>query len=195
MENFLTPELLAQLAQIGGQYLLPVAALLRALYHGVRGKVPEGAVEIGAASIITGLTAAADNPNAAFQAILGDIFNNAVFMAGLLAFIVIYLLRIRFFSLFVDGVIGSLVGFVAWFVWGLLMEDWPAWTIPVMVAGGAAGFITLRYLLRQVLRLLRVATYFIALGLIFVLGAGAIWLLANLGGVLDSAPLLTPSPF
>ena len=44
------PKTLSEILQLGGQYMLPIAALLRALYSGVRGKLPEGFTQIAAAA-------------------------------------------------------------------------------------------------------------------------------------------------
>ena len=44
-------ETLAAILQVGGQYFLPIAALLRALYSGMRGRMPEGTRQIALAAI------------------------------------------------------------------------------------------------------------------------------------------------
>src|SRR5262249_20084570 len=154
ISNLISKETVATLVQIGGQYLLPVAALLRALYAGLRGKFPEGVAQIALASGFAGLTAAVGDQQPAFRAIILGILGNTVFTAGLLAFIVAYLLRMTFRSRIVDGIVGGFVGLVAWLFWVYILGnnlDW--WTIPLAVIGVGFAFILLRILLRNIGRL------------------------------------------
>lgn len=172
----ISPETFDAILELGGQYALPIAALLRALYSGMRGKLPEGLTEIAAASALAGVTAAID-PGQPFdlRQTAVDLLGNSLFMAGLLSFIVMYLLRMRFRSLWVDGTVGAVLGLVAWVVWTqVLLNELPWWTVPIGIAGGAAGFIVLRFSLRQLARLMRIATYLIVIGLVLVIGAGGI---------------------
>src|SRR5215207_1869014 len=90
----ISQETVASVLQLGGQYALPAAALLRALYSGYKGKLPEGIGQILAASFFAGVTALADNQQPNFGQILLDLTGNTLFMAGLLSFIVVYLLRL-----------------------------------------------------------------------------------------------------
>lgn len=170
------PQAISELLQLGGQYLIPAAALLRALYSGVRGKFPEGFSQIALASLFAGLTAATGVAEFDIRAIGIEILSNTAFMAGLLSFIMIYLLRQPDRGQVVDGVVGAVIGLLSWFAWVYLLgNDWPWWTAPLVIAGGAAAFVVLRFSLRQIYKLVKVATYLIVLGGFFVLGAGAIW--------------------
>jgi hypothetical protein len=172
---------MAELLQLGGQYMLPIAALLRALYSGTRGRLPEGFWQILLAGIFAGITAAADNQQFDFQAIALEILGNTAFTTGLLAFIIVYLLRIANYGLIVDGIVGGILGLVAWLGWSVVLgNNWPWWTIPIVMGVGAVGFIVLRFLLRQIGRLVRIATYFIVLGILAVLAAGGMFVLQSL---------------
>src|SRR5688500_8630940 len=99
----ISQETVASILQLGGQYALPAAALLRALYSGYKGNLPEGIGQIVAASFFAGITAIADNQQPDVGKILLDITGNTVFMTGLLSFIVIYLLRLPNKGLWLDG--------------------------------------------------------------------------------------------
>jgi len=177
MNELISQQTMAELVQLGGQYALPIAALLRALYAGTRGKFPEGVAQIMAASFFAGLTALVGNEQLDLRTIIGEILGNTIFMAGLLSFIMIYLLRQPNRGFWVDGIIGGMIGFMVWFVWVyILQNEWPWWTIPFVIAAGAAGFITLRIMMRTLGKLVTIATYFIVIGLVLVLGAGAFML-------------------
>jgi H+/Cl- antiporter ClcA len=77
--------------------------------------------------------------------------------------------------------VGGVFGLIACLVWVvILLNPWPWWTIPLAVIAGAAGFIVLRILLRQIVRLVRIATYFIIIAVLLVIGAGGILLLQTL---------------
>jgi hypothetical protein len=166
---------MAEILHLGGQYLLPIAALLRALYSGIRGKFPEGLSQIAVASLFAGVTAAVGSDNLDIRPIMLTILGNTIFMAGLLSFIMTYLLRQPNRGKVFDGVVGGVIGLGFFVVWAyILQNDWPWWTFPLAVAAGAAGFITLRILLRQIAKLVKLATYFIVAGFVLVLGAGAI---------------------
>ncbi|MBZ0298767.1 MAG: hypothetical protein K8J31_03455 [Anaerolineae bacterium] len=183
----ISPETLNSFLELGGQYALPAAALLRALYSGMRGKLPEGLTQIAAASVLAGMTAVID-PSKPFdwRLALFELTGNTAFIGGLLSFIVVYLIRLRFRSLIFDGFVGGSLGLVAWVVWTqVLLNEWPWWTVPFAIAGGAAAFIALRFSLRQLMRLVRIATYLIVLGVILMIGAGGIlafqWITTQLG--------------
>ncbi|MGQ9889474.1 MAG: hypothetical protein ACUVSX_13430 [Aggregatilineales bacterium] len=178
---------LTQLLQLSGQLLLPTAALLRALYAGLRGRLPDGAVQIVAASLFAGLTAIANNESFDLRTVAIDITSNTVFTAGVLSFIVVYLLRQPFRGLVVDGIVGGVASFVAWLVWTqVLGSDWPWWTAPLITAAGVAAFIGLRFGLRQLARLLRIATVLLVIGglvALVALGALAVQTLGSQGGL------------
>jgi hypothetical protein len=172
---------IAEILQLGGQYLLPIAALLRALYSGTRGKLPEGFWQITLAGAFAGVTAAADNPEFDPRTIITEILGNTAFTTGLLAFIIVYLLRVANYGLIVDGIVGGGLGLVAWLGWVYLLgNEWPWWTIPILIVVGAVGFIALRFLLRQIGRLVKIATYFIVLGILAVIAAGGFFVLQSL---------------
>jgi hypothetical protein len=172
---------IAELLQLGGQYFLPVAALLRAIYSGIRGKFPEGFMQIGAASLFAGVTAAVGGEQPDLGTIIVKILSNTVFMAGLLSFIMTYLLRQPNRGLSFDAVVGGILGIVAWAIWvPVLQNDWPWWTAPLAVLAGAVAMVVLRRLLRQIAKLVRIATWAIVIGIILVIGAGAIYLLQTL---------------
>jgi len=174
------PKTLSELLQLGGQYLLPIAALLRALYAGVRGKLPEGFTQIGAAALFAGVTAAVGEGPVDLRTLVTDLLGNTVFTAGLLSFIVIYLLRMANSGLVVDGIVGGVVGLVIWlFTVFILGEPWPWWLIPVLIAACAAGFIALRFALRQIMRVVRIATGLLVIGLVLAVGAGGFLLLQS----------------
>lgn len=171
---------MTELLQLGGQYFLPVAALLRAIYSGIRGKFPEGFMQIGVASLFSGVTAVVGNQSPDFTSIIVELLGNTVFMAGLLSFIMTYLLRQPNRGLTFDAVVGGILGIIAWVIWvPVLQNDWPWWTAVLAVAAGAAALVVLRRLLRQIVRLVRWATYAIVIGLILVIGAGGIYLLQS----------------
>ncbi|HVU14760.1 MAG TPA: hypothetical protein VHD90_25970 [Phototrophicaceae bacterium] len=181
VSSLISKETVATLVQIGGQYLLPVAALLRALYAGIRGKFPEGILQIAVASLFAGLTAVVGDQQPDLRSIILGILGNTVFTAGLLAFIFAYLLRMTFRSKIVDGIVGGFVGLAAWLFWVYILGnnlDW--WTIPLAIIGVGLAFIVLRVLLRNIGRLVKIATYFIIFGLLFVLGAGGVLVLTGL---------------
>lgn len=172
---------MAELLQLGGQYLLPIAALLRALYSGLRGRFPEGLSQIAVASLFAGLTAAVGNEALDIRSIALKILGNSLFMAGLLAFIMSYLLRQPNRGHIFDGVVGAVIGLISFAIMVVVLDNpWPWWAFPVAMAAGAAAFIVLRILLRQIARLVRIATYFIVLGIIVVIGAGGILLYQTL---------------
>jgi hypothetical protein len=162
-------------AQVGGQYLIPLAALLRAMYSGIRGKMPEGFMQIISASVLTGIIAVMDGDNPNIQTIAGDLIGNTMFMAGLLTFIMLYLLRQPNRGYWVDGIVGAVIGVAVWIVWSFILgNEWPWWAVPLAVIAGAAGFVILRSLLRQLARLVTVATFLIRIGFIFLIGAGLV---------------------
>jgi hypothetical protein len=182
LEN-IPQETLAEILQLGGQYFLPIAALLRALYSGIRQKFPEGFLQIGVASVFAGLTAIVGNQQLDLRAIILEIMGNTVFMAGLLSFIFIYLLRQPDRGFIVDAVIGGILGGIFWAVWVLILgNDWPWWMIPVTIAAGAVGFILLRMALRVISTLVKLATVFIVIGLLAVVVGGGFLLLQTLTG-------------
>lgn len=174
----LDPQTMAEFLQLGGQYMLPTAALLRALYAGMRGKLPEGFWQIVIASLFAGVVAVVGQEQLDIRSVALGIASNTLFMAGLLSFIMIYLLRQPDRGKLIDGLVGGGIGLIVWLVWTYILNNpWPWWTIPLAVAAGAAAFIVLRMLLRQIARLVKIATYFIVIGVILVIGAGAVLLL------------------
>ncbi len=179
------PTTLAAILQVGGQYILPIAALLRALYSGMRGKTPEGAVQIVTAALIAGVSAGVSGEQPNFQQIISDILSNTVFTAGLLAFIFIYLLRAVNRGWIVDVIVGGLIGGVLWvFTNYVLGVDWPVWLLVLIIPACAAGMVALRFALRQIIKVVRIATVLIIIGLVLALGAGGFLLLQTvLSGV------------
>jgi hypothetical protein len=172
---------MAEILKLGSQYFLPVAALLRALYSGIRGKFPEGFLQIAAASAFAGISAVVGNEQPDWRLVILEILGNTVFMAGLLAFIMTYLLRQPNRGRVFDSVVGGVFGLVTWLVWVLiLLNPWPWWTIPLAIIAGAAAFVVLRILLRQIARLVRIATILIIIAVLLVIGAGGILLLQTL---------------
>jgi hypothetical protein len=179
----INPQILNDLMQVGGQYLLPISALLRALYSGMRGKLPEGFLQIGAAAVFAGITAGVNGQAVDLPGIVRQVLSNAVFTAGLLAFIMVFLLRAPNFGLLVDALIGGIIGGMIWlFTVYVLLEVWPVWLLLLIVPGCAFGFVLLRFALRQIVRVMRIATYLLVLGLLLALGAGGFLLYRSLTG-------------
>src|SRR5881227_2065561 len=136
LNTLISKETVATLLQMGGQYLLPTAALLRALYYGVRGKLPEGIAQIVAASAFAGVTAVVGDKQPDLRAIILGVLGNTVFTAGLLAFIVTYLLRMPNYGKLIDGLVGGFAGLVFWLVWVYVLgNNWDWWTIPLIIIG------------------------------------------------------------
>lgn len=178
---------IAGLLQLGGQYLLPIAALLRALYSGARGRFPEGFAQIAVASLFAGFAAATDTGQPYFdiRAIGIAILSNSTFVAGLLSFIMLYLLRQPDRGQIVDGVVGGFLGAISWLIWvGVLGNNLPWWTAPLAIIAGVAGFIALRFALRQIIKLVTIATYFIIAGGLVVIAAIGIWFIQLITGQL-----------
>lgn len=200
-------ELIETMLQLGGQYALPAAALLRALYAAKRGKMPEGIAQIFGASALSGVTAAVASdqpPNVA--AILGELTGNAVFMAGLLSFVVLYLIRLPIRSMIVDALVGGVLALAAWGIWvyvlgntelrlGMLPlsllgagEDralvlvGDVATLPIIFIAGAVVMMLLRGALRQVGRLLGLARVLVVLGILAILVAGGLYLYQQVTG-------------
>jgi hypothetical protein len=173
--------------QLGGQYALPAAALLRALYSGWKGNFPEGAWQIASASFIAGLTSVADPstltaPNLA-QVIIGQLAGNTVFTAGLLAFIVTYLFRqTQNMSRWVDGIVGGVAGFVVWIIWTFILGQWAWWMIFIAIPAGAAALIALRAAMFVIQTVVNVAKWLLRFALFVMLGGGVllvIWLVVT----------------
>ncbi len=172
---------MAEILKVGGQYFLPAAALLRALYSGIRGKFPAGFMQIVGASVFAGLTAAVGNQSDPLYVVVTKILGNTVFMAGLLAFIMTYLLRQPNRGFTFDAVVGAVIGFIVWAVWIMVLKnpgEW--WMLPLFIGAGAAAFVVLRTLLRQIWRLVRIATYLIIIALLLIIGGGGFMLLQTL---------------
>jgi hypothetical protein len=185
-----TYQAILALFQMGGQYLIPAAVLLRALYAGMRGKMPEGLTEIFAASFLTGVTAVVAGEDLNLREVFGELISNTVFMAGLLSFIVVYLLRQPNRGQLVDGIVGGILGIIVWIGWSLILgNDWPWWIVPLVMIGGAASFIALRMLLVQLGRLVRIATWLIRIGFIFLIGAGIVLAFQAVTGWFATSPL------
>lgn len=175
------PATLASLLQVGGQYMLPIAALLRALYSGARGNAPQGIIQILSAAVIAGVSSSINGQPPNLQNIFTDILGNTVFTAGLLAFIVVYLLRVTNLGWIVDVVVGGIIGGALWFFsnyW--LGMNWSIWLLVLIVPACAVGMILLRFALRQIFRVVRIATYLIIIGLVLAVGAGGFLLLQTL---------------
>ena len=175
----ISQQTIAEVLQIGGQYFIPSAALLRALYAGVRGKLPEGFAQILIASVFSAVTALGDNQQPDLKTVLLELAGNTVFMTGLLAFVVAYLLRIPFVGFIMDALVGGVIGAVAWAGWTYVLgNDLPLWSLPLGILGGMVAFIILRLLLRQIFRLIRIATVLIVIGVVFVALAGGFYVLS-----------------
>jgi hypothetical protein len=175
------PKTLSEILQLGGQYMLPIAALLRALYSGVRGKLPDGFRQIVGAAMLAGVTAGVNNQTFDLRTVLSDVLGNTLFTAGILSFIVVYLLRMKSVALWVDAIIGGIIGLAIWlFTVYYLHEPWPWWMLVLLIPGCAVGFIALRFALRQIFRVVRIATYFLIVGGVLVLGAGGFLLYQTL---------------
>jgi hypothetical protein len=172
------------LIQIGGQYALPAAALLRALYSGWKGNFPEGAWQIVSASFIAGLTSIADPSTLTAanlpQVIIGQLAGNAVFTAGLLAFIMTYLFRqTQNMSRWVDGIVGGVAGFVVWIIWTFVLGQWAWWMIFIAIPAGAAALIALRAAMFVIQTVVNVAKWLLRFALFIMVGGGVllvIWL-------------------
>lgn len=205
---------LATILQLAGQYFFPAAALLRALYSGYRGKTPEGASQILAASVFSGLTAVTTQPDPDLNSILLELVGNTVFMVGLLSFIVIYILRMRSFGIIIDAIVGGLLAAAAWGVWVYVLgntelqisniplsmlggqDSGPMtlvldlFTLPIMFVAGAVLFVFLRFSLRQIGRLVAVARVLMFVGVLCLLGAGGLYLASQTGLIsLESLPI------
>src|SRR5437879_2898781 len=136
---------MAELLKLGAQYFIPAAALLRALYSGLRGRFPQGVTQILGASALSGVMAIVGNDQLDIRQTILKILGNTVFMAGLLAFIMVYLLRQPNRGMMFDAFVGAIIGLCVWVAWTyILLNPWPWWTIPAAVAVGAAGFVILR---------------------------------------------------
>ena len=172
----ISQQTMTEILQLGSQYMLPIAALLRAIYEGgYKRKLPDGILQILLASAFAGVTSAVNNQTVDWRVIVLEMLGNTVFMAGLLSFIVVYLLRMPNRGLTVDALVGGLLGGVAWFVWtGVLGNDFPTWTLMLGIAAGVAGFIALRFALRQIIRLARIAMYFVGIAIVLILIGGAV---------------------
>ncbi len=181
MDTLISKETVASLLQLGGQYLLPTAALLRALYYGMRGKLPEGIAQILAASAFAGVTAVVGDQQPDLKAIILGILGNSIFTAGLLAFIVTYLLRMPNYGKLADGIVGGFAGLIFWLAWVYVLgNEWEWWLIPLLIVGGGLAFIVLRALLRQIGRLVKIATYLIVAAILLIVAAGGVFLLTPL---------------
>jgi hypothetical protein len=173
--------------QLGGQYALPAAALLRALYSGWKGNFPEGAWQIASASFIAGLTAVADpttlTADNVLQSVLLQLTGNAVFTAGLLAFIVTYLFRqTQNMSRWIDGIVGAIAGLVVWVIWTFVLGQWAWWMIFIAVPAGAAALIALRAAMFVIQTVVNVAKWLLRFALVVMLGGAVllgIWLVTN----------------
>lgn len=167
--------------QIGMQYLIPAAGLLRALYSGLRGRLPEGVRDIVGAGLVAGLGALADGDAESFGEAVLTVLSNTVFIVGLLSFTLVYLIRIPNWGRWVDGILGAVIGLIAWACWVYLLgNDWPVWTAPLVVIAGALSYIGLRMLLRQVAALARLAMRLIVAALVFAALGAFVWLLVQI---------------
>ncbi|MFW5691360.1 MAG: hypothetical protein ACOCXZ_02555 [Chloroflexota bacterium] len=171
-------ELYVLALQLGMQYLIPAAVLLRALYFSLRGRMPEGVRDIFIAGLIAGVGALMDGDASDMGEALLEVAGNAVFISGLLIFIVVYLLRLPYLGHWVDGIVGGFIGLVAWLAWVYLLgNDWPLYTGPAVAVAGSAAFIGLRSLLRRLGALMQLARRLVIIGLILAAVGGVIWLL------------------
>jgi hypothetical protein len=169
-------ELYVLALQLGMQYLIPAAGLLRALASGVRGRLPEGVRDIGGAAFVAGLGALADgNADSVGEAVL-QVFTNTVFIAGLLSFTLVYLLRLPNWGKWFDALLGGIVGLIAWGAWVYLFNnDWSIWTAPLAIIAGGLAYVVLRSLLRQVRKLALFATRIFITAVVLAVVGGLIW--------------------
>ena len=205
---------LATVLQLAGQYFFPAAALLRALYSGYRGKMPEGMSQILAASVFAGLTSVADGGQPDLNGIVSTLAGNTIFIAGLLSFIVLYILRLRTFGIIVDAIVGGVLAMAAWGVWVYLLGNTELQisaiplsilggqdtgpmtlvldlaTLPLVFIAGAVLFVFLRFSLRQIGRLVALAPLLMVVGVLFLFAAGGLYL-ADMAGIisLESLPI------
>jgi len=205
---------LATVLQLAGQYFFPAAALLRALYSGYRGKMPEGMSQILAASVFAGLTSVADGGQPDLNSVVATLAGNTIFIAGLLSFIVLYILRLRTFGIIVDAIVGGVLAMAAWGVWVYLLGNTELQisaiplgmlggqdtgpmtlvldlaTLPLVFIGGAVVFVFLRFSLRQIGRLVAMARLLMVVGVLFLFAAGGLYL-ADAAGIisLESLPI------
>src|SRR5258708_21039782 len=129
--------------------------------------------QIMVVSFLAGVTAVIGQDDLNIRAVALQILGNSVFMAGLLAFIMAYLLRQPNRGWTFDGFVGGTIGLISWLIMVLLLgNDWPWWTFPLAIVFGAVGFMILRILLRQIYRLVHIATFFITIGIFLVIAAG-----------------------
>ena len=177
------PQTLADILQLGGQYLLPIAALLRAMYAGTRGRVPEGIGQIGMAAIVAGASASVTGQQPNLQAIITDVLGNAVFTAGLLTFLLLYLLRVTRLGWIVDAIVGGIIGGIIWvFTVYVLREPWQWWMLLLLVPACAIGVVLLRFALRQIVRVVRFTVVLVFIGAGLAVGAGGFLVLQTVLG-------------
>lgn len=82
-----------------------------------------------------------------------------------------------------DAIGGGVIGLAIWlFSVYLLGEPWPWWLALLLIPAGAAGFVALRFGLRQIIRLVRLAAWLVVIGLVLMVAAGGFWLLRSLTG-------------
>jgi hypothetical protein len=205
---------LATILQLAGQYFFPAAALLRALYSGYKGKMPEGISQILAASVFAGLTAVTEHRDPDLSSIVVDLTSNTVFIAGLLSFIVLYILRMRSFGIVVDAIVGGILAMAAWGVWVYVLGNTELQisaiplsllggqdtgpmtlvldlaTLPIVFVAGAVLFVFLRFSLRQIGRLVALARLLMTAGILLLLAAGGLYLADQAGLIsLESLPI------
>lgn len=164
--------------QLGGQYVLPAASLLRALWYGWQGRFPEGAWQIAGASALAGITALSDPAQVVGQdvltIILRQVLGNAVFTAGLMAFIVTYLFRqTQNMSRWVDGIVGGFAGLVVWFVWSYILLEWSKewWMALLAIGAGVAALIALRALMFVINLAVKIARWMMGAAVVLMIGA------------------------
>jgi len=163
--------------QAGFQYLIPAAILLRALYFGARGKLPEGIRDLALGAFVAGLGALMDGDAEDVGEALIEVIGNALFVGALFFFILIYLLKLPNLGPWVDGIIGGIVGFISWIIWVYVFGNaWPVWTGPLAASGGALSFILLRSFIRRAAVLKRWAGCLVQIGLVAGIGGFLLWL-------------------
>ncbi|MEZ4672157.1 MAG: hypothetical protein R3E39_29980 [Anaerolineae bacterium] len=176
-----SPQTLADVLQLGGQYILPIAALLRAIYSGTRGRLPEGLGQIATAAIVAGASASVTGQQPNPQSIITDILSNTVFTAGLLTFLLLYLLRVTNLNWIIDAIVGGIIGAVIWlFTVYVLGEPWQWWMLILLVPACGVGVVLLRFALRQIVRVVRIAMVLLVVGGVLALGAGGFLVLQTL---------------
>jgi hypothetical protein len=180
LNTLIDPVLLSNVLQLGGQYMIPAAALIGAIRSGKDHKLPEGFFQITGAALLAGVAATVNGQQSDLRTIITDLLSNTAFTAGLMSLLLFYLLAINL-GWIVDVVIGGILGGVVWwFTVTVLGEGWQPWMLPVCIVIGAVGMLLLRLAVRALKFALRVAVTILVIGLMLAIGAGGFLLLQSI---------------